>query len=164
MISDCGKRKTENGNRYKVQGESPTNTLISQHPNSPTPQHANQLIKQNFRKNYFFCYLCPSSILQEMFGDLMGNMQEKQEAMKAQLAAITIEESAEGLTITANGAGEVLNVSIAPELLTDKEQLEDLMVVTMNKVLDHIAAREAEMSQKMISEMLPPGMEGLFGG
>ena len=94
----------------------------------------------------------------------MGNMQEKQDAMKVQLAAITIEESAEGLTITANGAREILNVSIAPELLADKEQLEDLLVVTMNKVLDHIAGREAEMSQKMISEMLPPGMEGLFGG
>ena len=93
----------------------------------------------------------------------MGNMQEKQKVMQEQLAAITVEEKSEGLTITANAAKEILNVEIDPSLLGDKEQLEDLLVVTMNKLLTHISMREAELSQKMISDLLPPGMEGLFG-
>ena len=99
-----------------------------------------------------------------MFGDLMGNMQEKQKAMQDQLATVEITESMDGLTITANGAREIINIDIDPSLLSDKEQLEDLLVVTMNKVLERVAATEAEMSQKMISDLLPPGMEGLFGG
>ena len=98
-----------------------------------------------------------------MLGDLMGNMQEKQKAMQDQLTQIQIEESTEGLTITANAAREILNINITPELMEDKEQLEDLLVVSFNRLLDQIAAKEAEMSQKMISDLLPPGMEGMFG-
>ena len=98
-----------------------------------------------------------------MLGDLMGNMQEKQKAMQDQLSQIQVEEKTEGLTITANAAREILNIDIDPELLNDKEQLEDLLVVSFNRLLEKIAAKEGEMSQKMISDLLPPGMEGLFG-
>ena len=93
----------------------------------------------------------------------MGNMQEKQKAMQDQLSQIQVEEKTEGLTITANAAREILNIDIDPELLNDKEQLEDLLVVSFNRLLEKIAAKEGEMSQKMISDLLPPGMEGLFG-
>jgi hypothetical protein len=99
-----------------------------------------------------------------MLGDLMGNMQEKQNAMQEQLATVEIKETTDGLTVTANGAREILNIDIDPALMEDKEQLEDLLVVTMNKVMERVAASEAEISQKMISDLLPPGMEGLFGG
>ena len=93
----------------------------------------------------------------------MGNFQEKQAAMKERLASITIEEKIEGLTITANAAREILNINIEPSLLEDKEQLEDLLVVTLNKVMDSVAEKEAEMSQNMVNDLLPPGMAGLFG-
>ena len=93
----------------------------------------------------------------------MGNFQEKQAAMKERLASITIEEKIEGLTITANAAREILNINIEPSLLEDKEQLEDLLVVTLNKVMDKVAEKEAEMSQNMVNDLLPPGMAGLFG-
>lgn len=94
----------------------------------------------------------------------MGNFQEKQAAMKENLASITIEEKTEGLKITANAARVITNINIEQSLLEDKEQLEDLLVVTLNKVMDSIAIKEAEMSQSMINDMLPPGMGGLFGG
>ena len=45
-----------------------------------------------------------------------------------------------------------------------KEELEDLLLVAFNNLLDKVAVEEANESQKMISQMLPPGMEGLFGG
>ena len=101
-----------------------------------------------------------------MFGDLMGNMEEKQKAMKEKLEAIRISESLEGITIEANGAREILNISIKEEYLASdrKEELEDLLLVAINNIQQKIAAEEARESQNMISQMLPPGMEGLFGG
>lgn len=100
-----------------------------------------------------------------MFGDLMGNMEEKQKAMKEKLQPITIEENLEGIILTGNGAREVLNISINEEYLSSdrKEELEDLLLVAFNNLLEKISVEEAKESQNMISQMLPPGMEGLFG-
>lgn len=101
-----------------------------------------------------------------MLGDLMGNMEEKQKAMKDALSSIQIEEKLEGITIQGNGAREIENIAIDPSYLSThkKEELEDLLLVAFNNLLEKIAVEEAKESQKMISQMLPPGMEGLFGG
>ncbi|MEM9549025.1 MAG: YbaB/EbfC family nucleoid-associated protein [Bacteroidota bacterium] len=101
-----------------------------------------------------------------MFGDLMGNMEEKQKAMKDKLQAIHITEKQEGITIEGNGAREILNIEIDDEYFSPdrKEELEDLLLVAINNLQQKIAAEEAKESQNMISQMLPPGMEGLFGG
>lgn len=100
-----------------------------------------------------------------MFGDLMGNMEEKQKAMKEKLEAIQIAESLEGVNISGNGAREILNISIDEEYFSPdkKEELEDLLLVAFNNLMDKISAEEAKESQNMISQILPPGMEGLFG-
>ena len=101
-----------------------------------------------------------------MFGDLMGNMEEKQKAMREKLEAIEITETLEGVTIKGNGAREILNISIDEAYLVGerKEELEDILLVAMNNLLLKITEAEAKESQNMISQMLPPGMEGLFGG
>ena len=101
-----------------------------------------------------------------MFGDLMGNMEEKQKAMREKLEAIRITEKQEGITIEGNGAREILNIAIDDEYFSPdrKEELEDLLLVAINNLQQKIAAEEAKESQNMISQMLPPGMEGLFGG
>jgi len=100
-----------------------------------------------------------------MFGDMLGNFQEKQEKMKEALTAITVEaEAGDGaVTIQANAAREILNISIDKEKvsLDDTEELEDLLVVAMNRVISLASEKEAEESQKMVSNILPPGMEGL---
>lgn len=100
-----------------------------------------------------------------MFGDLMGNMEEKQKAMKEKLQAIQISENLEGINIKGNGAREILNISINDEYFNPdkKEELEDLLLVAFNNLLEKISVEEAKESQNMISQMLPPGMEGLFG-
>jgi len=100
-----------------------------------------------------------------MFGDLMGNMEEKQKAMKEKLQAIQITENLEGINISGNCAREILNISIDEGYCSPdrKEELEDLLLVAFNNILDKISAEEAKESQNMISQMLPPGMEGLFG-
>jgi len=98
-----------------------------------------------------------------MLGDLMGNMEEKQAEMKKKLSAIALVEESNGIRIEATAAREIKNIVIDAEIMEDKEQLEDLLIVTFNKVLERIAAAESAESQKMISDLLPPGMGGLFG-
>lgn len=100
-----------------------------------------------------------------MFGDMLGNLQENQENMKKTLATITVEaEAGDGaVKVQANAAREILNISIDKEkvALEDTEELEDLLVVALNRVIELASSKEAEESQKMVSNMLPPGMEGL---
>ena len=78
-----------------------------------------------------------------MFGDLSGMMaklkeaQQKIEETKLRLNTILIDgESGNGLvkvTITANRA--VKNISISEDI-TDKEEVEDLLVIALNKALE----------------------------
>ncbi|WP_235297206.1 YbaB/EbfC family nucleoid-associated protein [Portibacter marinus] len=103
-----------------------------------------------------------------MFGDLMGNMEEKQKALQEKLAKIEVQaEAGDGaVAVKANGNKEVLNIKIDQNKITleDVEELEDLVLVAVNRALE-LAGEKAEVeSQSMISDMLPPGLGGLFGG
>ncbi len=97
----------------------------------------------------------------------MGNMEEKQAAMKAKLANIQVEaEAGDGaIKVSANANREILNISIDKSKLDwdDSEQLEDLLLVAINRVIERASAKEAEESQKLIQDMLPPGLGGMFG-
>ena len=95
---------------------------------------------------------------------MFGGMEEMQKQMQEQLATIIVEEQAgDGLIkIKANAARQILDVSISPELeLDDKEQLEDLILEAVNRVVAAAAAKEQEESQAMLAKMLPGGMDGL---
>ncbi|HEY9183954.1 MAG TPA: YbaB/EbfC family nucleoid-associated protein [Salegentibacter sp.] len=90
-----------------------------------------------------------------MFGDMMGMMnkiketQEKVEATKERLKTVSFEEkSSDGLLqVTITAAREIKNISIADELLEDKEQLEDYLVLTLNKAIERASAmHEAELA------------------
>lgn len=91
----------------------------------------------------------------DMFGDLMGMMgklqeaQKKVEETKQRLNNVLIDEqSADGLlkvTVTANR--QIRTIDINDELLRDKEQLEDYLILTLNKALDKAGAiNEAELA------------------
>ena len=108
-----------------------------------------------------------------MFGDVMGMMgkkkeaQEKVEATKKRLNTVLVDEqSSDGLlkvTLTANRT--IKSVEVADELLQDKEQLEDYLILTLNKAIEKATAiNEAELAA-VAKEGMPniPGMEGLFG-
>lgn len=107
-----------------------------------------------------------------MFGDLMGMMgklketQEKVKATKERLHSVMLDEkSADGLlsvTITANR--EIKSIEISDELLADKEQLEDYLVLTLNKAISRATeVHEAELAA-VAKEGMPniPGMDSLF--
>ena len=102
-----------------------------------------------------------------MFDKLFGNMQGKQEEMKKRLATEIVEAEIENgaIQIKANANREILDISIDPAKINpeSREELEDLLVIAVNQVLEIAAEREAAEAQKMIEDMMPPGLGGLFG-
>lgn len=102
-----------------------------------------------------------------MFGDLMGGMQEQQEAMRKKLEGITIDaEAGDGaVKVTVTATRKIINVSIDPSIVdpADVEQIEDLLIVAINDALEQAAQKEASAAQDMIKDMLPPGLGGLDG-
>lgn len=104
-----------------------------------------------------------------MFGDLMGMMgkiqetQKRIEETKKRLDTVLVDEqSSDGLlkvTLTANR--EVKAISIDDSLLEDKEQLEDYLILVMNKALDKATdVNEAELGA-VTKEGMPdiPGLD-----
>jgi len=99
--------------------------------------------------------------------DLMGMMgklketQEKVEATKKRLDTVTLQEkSTDGLlkvTITANR--EIKNVEVDEALLEDKEQLEDYLVLTLNKAI----RRATEMNEEELGKVAREGMPNILG-
>lgn len=107
-----------------------------------------------------------------MFGDIMGMMgklketQQKIEATKKRLDTVLVDEkSTDGLlqvTLTANR--QIRSISIDDSLLEDKEQLEDYLVMVLNKAIEKASAvNEAELGA-VAKDGIPniPGMDGLF--
>lgn len=104
-----------------------------------------------------------------MFGDLMGMMgklkeaQQKVEETKKRLDTVLIDEqSNDGLlkvTLTANRT--IKSITVADELLEDKEQLEDYLVLVMNKAIARATAiNEAELAAAAQDGMPDiPGMD-----
>lgn len=107
-----------------------------------------------------------------MFGDIMGMMgklkeaQQKIEETKKRLDTVLIDEqSNDGLlkvTLTANR--QIKSISVDDTLLQDKEQLEDYLIMIMNKAIQKATnVNEAELGA-VAKEGMPniPGMDGLF--
>ncbi|MEC4051085.1 YbaB/EbfC family nucleoid-associated protein [Flavobacterium sp. SUN046] len=104
-----------------------------------------------------------------MFGDLMGMMgklketQQKIEETKRRLDSVLIDEqSSDGLlktTLTANRT--IKAIEIDESLLADKEQLEDYLILVINKAINRATAvNEAELAA-VAKDGMPniPGMD-----
>ncbi|GMN05387.1 YbaB/EbfC family nucleoid-associated protein [Croceitalea sp. MTPC5] len=107
-----------------------------------------------------------------MFGDLMGMMgklketQTKVEETKKRLSTVIVDESSSDallkISLTANR--EIKSISIDDTLLGDKEQLEDYLILTLNKAIEKATAvNEAELAA-VAKDGMPniPGMDSLF--
>lgn len=95
---------------------------------------------------------------------MFGGMEEMQKQMQEKLTSIIVETQAGGgmIKVKANAARQILDITIDPSLdLEDKEELEDLLLEAMNRVIATAAQKEQEESQAMLSKMLPGGMGGL---
>ena len=97
----------------------------------------------------------------------MGNMEEKQKALQEKLSQIEVEaNSGDGAVVAkVNGNKELLNIKIDQNKisLNDVEELEDLVLIAVNRALTEAGTKAEAESQSLISDMLPPGLGGLFG-
>ncbi|MFT5736922.1 MAG: DNA-binding YbaB/EbfC family protein [Maribacter sp.] len=107
-----------------------------------------------------------------MFGDMMGMMgklketQKKAEATKERLDTVYINEKSKdgGIEISITANREIKKINISDNLLEDKEQLEDFLIVTLNKAIQNATSvNEAELAA-VAKEGMPniPGMDSLF--
>lgn len=102
-----------------------------------------------------------------MFGDLMGMMgklketQQKIEETKKRLDGVLIDEqSSDGLlkvTLTANRT--VKSIEVDDSLLEDKEQLEDYLVLVMNKAIE----KASKVNDAELGAVAQDGMPNIPG-
>ena len=91
-----------------------------------------------------------------------AEMQEQVQKIQEQAAAETAEASAGGgmVKAKANGAGEVLSITISPEAIDpdDPEGLADLVLAGVNEALRAAHAQVEEKAQALMGQM---GLGGL---
>ncbi|MEM7382306.1 MAG: YbaB/EbfC family nucleoid-associated protein [Bacteroidota bacterium] len=107
-----------------------------------------------------------------MFGDIMGMMcklketQEKVKATKERLNTVIIDEqSSDGLlkvSITANRT--LKSLEIDDSLLQDKEQLEDYLLLTINKAIEKATSVNETELAAVAKEGMPniPGLDSFL--
>ncbi|ANO49179.1 nucleoid-associated protein, YbaB/EbfC family [Flavobacterium columnare NBRC 100251 = ATCC 23463] len=107
-----------------------------------------------------------------MFGDIMGMMgklketQQKIEDTKKRLDTVLVDQkSNDGLLhVTLSANRQIRSITIDDSLLKDKDQLEDYLVLILNKAIEKATAvNEAELGA-VAKDGMPniPGMDGLF--
>lgn len=96
-----------------------------------------------------------------MFGDMLNKFQEAQQKMlegKQKLANITIDgDSGEGaVKVSVSGNREVKSISIDNQLLSPerKEELEDLLVIALNRALQNAEKMWEEEMKGLAGNML----------
>ncbi|UQD57314.1 YbaB/EbfC family nucleoid-associated protein [Flavobacterium sp. K5-23] len=104
--------------------------------------------------------------------DLMGMMgklrdtQQKIEETKKRLDSVLIDEQSNDglLKVTLSANTKIKSITIDDSLLEDKEQLEDYLILVMNKAIEKASSvNQAELDAvtKMDMPMIP-GMDDLF--
>ncbi|QQS28054.1 MAG: YbaB/EbfC family nucleoid-associated protein [Sphingobacteriales bacterium] len=98
--------------------------------------------------------------------DLPGMIRQMQENMlqsKKQLDNITVESEAGNgaVKVVATASKNIVSISISPGLLEnpDKEELEDLLLVAVNRALSMSESKATEEMKKLTGNMLPPGFD-----
>lgn len=107
-----------------------------------------------------------------MFGDMMGMLgklketQEKVQRTKERLNTVIIDERSPDnlikISITANRT--IKSISVDDSLLEDKDQLEDYLILTLNKAIEKATAIHENELAAVAKEGMPniPGMDSFF--
>ena len=91
--------------------------------------------------------------------EMIGQMQEKAQEMQEQAKNVEFTAKAGGglIEITANGAGEVIDMNIDDSMLEDKESLQILLISAMNDVTKMIEDNKKSQAMGMMGGMNPFG-------
>ena len=95
---------------------------------------------------------------------MMGKLKETQakvEATKERLNSVYIDESSSDglLKITVTGNRAIKSIEINEELLQDKEQLEDYLILTLNKAIE----KAGNVHEKELAAVAKEGMPNIPG-
>ncbi len=100
---------------------------------------------------------------------MMGKLKETQrkiEETKKRLDTILIDEQSNdgALKVTFTASGKLQSISIDNSLLEDKEQLEDYLIVTLNKAIEKASKVNQDELDAVTKVDMPmiPGMDELF--
>lgn len=92
--------------------------------------------------------------------DKLRKMQEEVELAKKRLSNQEIQIEKEGIRVRINGMREIREIEIDDSLMADREMLQDILVVTINRaVQDANAVNEREMAGTAQSIM--PNIPGM---
>lgn len=102
-----------------------------------------------------------------MFGDMMGMMQKLQdakakvEATKDRLNLVYLQEKSNDdlLKVEITAYREIKKIEIDPSLLEDVEQLEDYLILTLNKAI----AKATQVNEAEIAAVAKEGMPNIPG-
>jgi len=102
-----------------------------------------------------------------MFGDMMGMMgklketQKRVEETKKRLDTVLVDETSTDnkikVTLTANRT--IKAIEIADDLLEDKEQLEDYLILTLNKAIE----KATQVNETELAAVAKEGMPNIPG-
>lgn len=96
--------------------------------------------------------------------DKIQALQSQMEEIKNRLDAIQVEGQAESgkIKVYANGNKVITSVQMAGDLLNDKEQLEELLVIAINRALEQAENVNKSEMQSMAGKLMP-GLGSMFG-
>lgn len=101
-----------------------------------------------------------------MFDNIFGNIQQQQADLQQKLSGILVDaEAGDGaVTVQAGADQHIENIKIDPAKvdLSDREQLEDLLVVAVNRALELAREKAAAETAKLLKDLLPFGGPGDF--
>ena len=91
--------------------------------------------------------------------EMMKDLQSKAQEMEEQAKNITMTAKAGGglVTVTANGANEITDISIDDSLLEDKSSLQILLMSASNEVLKMVEDNKKSQAMGMMGGMNPFG-------
>lgn len=93
-------------------------------------------------------------------GQMLEEMQSKAKEMEEQAKLVVLTAKAGGgmVEVSANGAGEVVDISIDDSLLEDKESLQILLISAMNDVTKMVDDNKKSQAMGMMGGLNPFGM------
>jgi len=91
--------------------------------------------------------------------EMMSQMQDKAKEIETQAKNVQFTAKAGGglVEVTANGAGEVIDLNIDDTLLEDKEYLQILLISAMNDVAKSVEENKKSQAMGMMGGMNPFG-------
>ncbi len=93
--------------------------------------------------------------------DMMKDLQSKAKEMEEKSKSVTMTAKAGGgmVEVTANGANEIIDITIDDSLLEDKSSLQILLISAINDVLKMVEDNKKSQAMSMMGGLNPFGMK-----